>query len=72
LCFVLGAALSGLGGAAAAGMFGGVGLFPAAAIFTALVLLAGLAATLVSAQERVRDTSEGQRLGDGYPPSRPR
>jgi hypothetical protein len=63
LCFVLGAALSGLGGSAAAAMFGGVGLFLAAAIFTALVLLAGLAATLVSAHDRLGDGTEFRRPG---------
>ena len=67
LAFVLGLSLSGLGGDAAARVFGGLGIYLALALFTFMLLMIGLAAVLVSAHDRLCEMVEALQARNELP-----
>jgi hypothetical protein len=61
LAFAIGMALSGLGAGAAAGVFGGLGITLALILFTALILMTGATAIMVSGHDRLCEIAEALR-----------
>jgi len=58
LAFAIGMALSGLGAGAAASVFGGLGITLALVLFTALILMTGATAIMVSGHDRLCEIAE--------------